>query len=377
MDIERKSANDLHRMEKDAAERIAADPDSLDSYLRAVSCLYPHGSMNHLIAWAQRPDATEIAGIRNWKERGRPVRKNEKPLWILLPLFRYDTGSAIPLYSEDQRIRTDDQKRILYAREPTFFVDEEPIPVYDISQTEGEQQKERSNPYRLEAAIERCGYQIVPVERKDLPMTGRDGCVQGADFLVAVDIRGDERRYFTELIHMFTNVSIPAMIRRDRTFDDRHISLLSRLVQRCLLFRYLPDEQKDPSKVLAGAFTGLPAEERRQLLIQVSRCYRKILHFVKGEELSFTGTAILNGLLDSGLKSEVRQVLSEAERSLPENSEAGIEMADLADQIEALENGFLEKLYLMKLNNRVIYASPPMKLPIGMEHRRDKGEDYG
>ncbi|MCR4763461.1 MAG: hypothetical protein K5696_08010 [Lachnospiraceae bacterium] len=367
MGDEKKSADQLHEMADRAVAEIAEDADAFTSYLHVVTRLYAHGSENQLLAWSQRRDAAEIAGIRNWKEQGHPVKDGENPLWILFPDLRYVTGSAVALYSEDGKVRMDDKNRILYERDPMFTYEERAIPVYDIAQTEAEMKKEPESPFGIENAVHKRGFVISLVKRTELPEKTRDGYTQGEFFYVAEEARSDANRYFKELIRQFTDFYVPVIIRDDKQLSDSEIPLLSQMVQRCLINHYLGGYQEEQARILLTKYTSLPAGERRRILKHLARCYRKILLYLKGQELSFTGTCAMNGLLDSGIKPELEQILREAEKKLPEKSETKSDIGDLYEQLDKLENDFLEKLYVKKLNQKVLYASPPMKLPVEMD----------
>jgi antirestriction protein ArdC len=74
---------------------------------------------NVVLIASQRSDATKVAGFRTWKRLDRSVRKGEKAIWVLAPMMakRADDGAI----GEEKVIRG-----FKY------------VPVFDISQTEGE-----------------------------------------------------------------------------------------------------------------------------------------------------------------------------------------------------------------------------------------------
>lgn len=75
---------------------------------------------NVLLLLSQRPDATDVAGFRQWQARGRQVRKGEKALRI----FGYSTKT---IREEDADTGEQVERRI-----PRFPV----LSVFDISQTD-------------------------------------------------------------------------------------------------------------------------------------------------------------------------------------------------------------------------------------------------
>lgn len=78
----REEAQQLH-------ERIAAQVDELRSskawadFLTFASKFHAYSLNNLMLIWAQREDATQVAGFRKWQELGRQVRKGEKSIKIL------------------------------------------------------------------------------------------------------------------------------------------------------------------------------------------------------------------------------------------------------------------------------------------------------
>lgn len=57
-------------------------------YLRVQSRFHAYSFGNALLIWAQRPDATQVAGFNAWREMGRNVRKGEHGIQILAPMAR-------------------------------------------------------------------------------------------------------------------------------------------------------------------------------------------------------------------------------------------------------------------------------------------------
>lgn len=87
-------------------------------------------SMNNLFLIAlQRPDATHVAGYAEWKKRGRQVRKGEKGISIMGPVFGNEPvldGAGRPMLDAKGKPRT--EQRIVGVT---------PKAVFDISQTDG------------------------------------------------------------------------------------------------------------------------------------------------------------------------------------------------------------------------------------------------
>ena len=65
-----------------AAELQADRNESLMNYLEAMSRFRHHSARNVLLISAQRPDATNVAGLHTWNDLGRGVKEGEKGILI-------------------------------------------------------------------------------------------------------------------------------------------------------------------------------------------------------------------------------------------------------------------------------------------------------
>jgi hypothetical protein len=59
--------------------------DALLNYLTAMSRFRRYSWKNVLLIAAQRPNATQVAGIHTWNDFGRSIKKGEKGLLIFAP----------------------------------------------------------------------------------------------------------------------------------------------------------------------------------------------------------------------------------------------------------------------------------------------------
>ena len=113
---------------KDLSSQLVTDPVKLKAFAdRWRGGFRQYSFYNMLLIAFQKDDATICAGFQQWRKHNRCVNKGEEALWILAPGFfetkaRNDDGEE-----EDQETRT-----VKY-----FFS----VPVFDISQTSGEELK--------------------------------------------------------------------------------------------------------------------------------------------------------------------------------------------------------------------------------------------
>src|SRR3954467_5004513 len=107
-------------------EQLASETDTarqsqlFRDYLRTSAAFWDYSWHNQMLIWRQHPDASYVAGFNNWLRFGRYVRKGEKGIAILAPMFFKDKRqSGDGADAQVQRIWF----KVVY--------------VFDISQTDG------------------------------------------------------------------------------------------------------------------------------------------------------------------------------------------------------------------------------------------------
>lgn len=116
----RAEMEELHNTLTAAVEQLR-DSETWTAYLRFARSFHRYSFANLLLIWAQRPEATQVAGYRAWQAKGRQVRKGERGIRI------YGTGTV--------KVAADDEENgeeVENGRRRVFF----PVSVFDIAQTE-------------------------------------------------------------------------------------------------------------------------------------------------------------------------------------------------------------------------------------------------
>ena len=108
-------------IEQLASETDAARQSQLfRDYLRTSAAFWDYSWHNQMLIWRQKPDASFVGGFNTWLKCGRYVRKGEKGIAILAPMFFKDKRqTADGVEAETQRIWF----KVVY--------------VFDIAQTDG------------------------------------------------------------------------------------------------------------------------------------------------------------------------------------------------------------------------------------------------
>lgn len=101
--------------------------DAWQRYLDAARTFHAYSFNNVMLILSQKPDASRIAGFHAWRKLGRHVSRGEKALWVLAPITRRKSDDA--KNGDDPNQRHDRPIPIGFRA----------VPVWDISQTEGEE----------------------------------------------------------------------------------------------------------------------------------------------------------------------------------------------------------------------------------------------
>lgn len=147
---------------------------------------------NVLLIYSQRPNATRVAGFQTWKKLGRWVKKGEKGIKILAPIF-------VKKMDEE----TGEEKSVLAG----FKV----VTVFDVSQTDGKPLPSLAE--ELQGST-RAGEELysrlldiapVPVKFLPLPDEGAKGYYNFKEIVVSSRLRGDARTktLLHEIVHAF------------------------------------------------------------------------------------------------------------------------------------------------------------------------------
>ena len=120
-------ATDSRALVDQALERLSAavtelrNGDGWKAWLQMATRMPSYSFNNQLLILAQRPDATMVAGFRQWQATGRTVMKGERALRILAPMIR--------------KVEEIDKETGQPARRVVGF---KAVPVFDVAQTDGD-----------------------------------------------------------------------------------------------------------------------------------------------------------------------------------------------------------------------------------------------
>lgn len=191
------------RSEIDAAVQRMADPAGWKAFLESAAKFHQYSLHNTLLAISQNPDATLLAGYKDWQRKhGRTVRKGEKAIWIYAPATRRVT-EADPDSGEEQKTQQ--------------VVGFRPVPVFDYASTEGaplpQPPRVDSTPLDGDAPaglLDHLAQQIT--ERgftlDDEQLDGRDGYTNFTEHRVVVDQNASSRQRALILAHELAHIAL-------------------------------------------------------------------------------------------------------------------------------------------------------------------------
>ena len=99
----------------------------LTAYLSALAKFHTYSFGNIMLIARQKPEATNVAGIRTWNSLGRFVKRSEKGIFILAPMIGHKRGREEEVSEEEH----DSQQPRIYGFRAVY--------VFDISQTQGKE----------------------------------------------------------------------------------------------------------------------------------------------------------------------------------------------------------------------------------------------
>lgn len=134
-------------LEKNIEELIASD--DWGKYLKFIKGQHTYSWNNTELIWFQSMlygfEATYVRGAKQWNKIGRYVNKGEKAIWILAPKISWKCGESKEVCSYKGRMLFDKVSKKYYCpmdrrhRTAKFMTGFMSVPVFDLSQTNGEE----------------------------------------------------------------------------------------------------------------------------------------------------------------------------------------------------------------------------------------------
>lgn len=170
-----------------------------EEYLQMMGRFHRYSVNNCILILLQKPEATLVAGYRKWQDEfNRQVKRGERSIKILAPMTRKAKRvEKNPVTGEEEE------------KEVTFTV-YRPVPVFDISQTEGDDlpdivtQLEGDEGAELIAKVEK----VSPVPVRYEPIRGTANGYFHQDGYIVVDDGLSPKQTLKTLIHEVAHATI-------------------------------------------------------------------------------------------------------------------------------------------------------------------------
>lgn len=140
-DSENPKVRELCQKLVQGVERTLAE-GKLAEFLKFAARFRKYSPANVALIFAQKPDATLVAGIKTWNDLGRRVKKGEKGIAIFAPTVR-----KVKVRAEEIDPATGEVREV--EREEERLVGFHVAHVFDVSQTEGKPLPELPEPQSL------------------------------------------------------------------------------------------------------------------------------------------------------------------------------------------------------------------------------------
>lgn len=201
----RQLVESLHDQLQDGVTRMRGGED-WKRWLAASARFHQYSPRNILLLLMQNPDITHVASYRTWQSLGRNVTKGETALRVLGPVTR-----RVEVLDKHGNPVVDDKGKPKVAQQ---IVGVKPVPVFDISQTEGEPLAEHPRPVLLAgqapdglwdglaARVKTEGFRL----RRGDPGGGANGITDFGERVVIVRDDVDEAQAVKTLAHELGHV---------------------------------------------------------------------------------------------------------------------------------------------------------------------------
>jgi N-terminal domain of anti-restriction factor ArdC len=110
MENKQSKATELNADIRSTIEQLANATDAarqselFRNYLKTSAAFWDYSWHNQMLIWRQKPDASFVGGFNTWLKCGRFVRKGEKGIAILAPMFKDKKQATDGSQEETRRI---------------------------------------------------------------------------------------------------------------------------------------------------------------------------------------------------------------------------------------------------------------------------------
>ena len=240
---------EVQNLLKTGVEKIK-NSEEFKKYLTVMSKFHNYSLNNTLLIYLQNPNATAVAGFNKWKKDfHRTVKKGEKSIRILAPILK-----------NKELLESDENDNQESKNENKIIVGYRPVPVFDISQTVGEELPQAPKPIDLEGSYplyeqnknilkKLTGYEVVEAPRED----GADGSCNYETKIISIQKNLSEFQKMKTLLHECGHALLHGSLINNDNLDSFEVEVMNN--------RHIREVEAESVSFVVGQFLGFDSSE--------------------------------------------------------------------------------------------------------------------
>ena len=240
---------EVQNLLKTGVEKIQ-NSEEFKKYLTVMSKFHNYSLNNTLLIYLQNPNATAVAGFNKWKKDfHRTVKKGEKSIRILAPILK-----------NKELLESDENNNQESKNENKIIVGYRPVPVFDISQTVGEELPQAPKPIDLEGSYplyeqnknilkKLTGYEVVEAPRED----GADGSCNYETKIISIKKNLSEFQKMKTLLHECGHALLHGSLINNDNLDSFEVEVMNN--------RHIREVEAESVSFVVGQFLGFDSSE--------------------------------------------------------------------------------------------------------------------
>ena len=240
---------EVQNLLKTGVEKIQ-NSEEFKKYLTVMSKFHNYSLNNTLLIYLQNPNATAVAGFNKWKKDfHRTVKKGEKSIRILAPILK-----------NKELLESDENDNQESKNENKIIVGYRPVPVFDISQTVGEELPQAPKPIDLEGSYplyeqnknilkKLTGYEVVEAPREN----GADGSCNYETKIISIQKNLSEFQKMKTLLHECGHALLHGSLINNDNLDSFEVEVMNN--------RHIREVEAESVSFVVGQFLGFDSSE--------------------------------------------------------------------------------------------------------------------
>ena len=344
------------------------DAQKIESFLSVCAATWHQDYYNQLLIWQQNDRATDVCGARAWQERGRSVLPGEKPIVVLNADFILINPGKPKTDDAGNRLVEENTGVDLWEEEPEMRAELKPVPVFDVSQTEGAaiSSSEPGISILNDVVRGRMGIAVMDSEAGEIPHYYNHIFNEAENTLYLRKGLNEKEKEHEALRFLVRKKEMD--FRKDSPDNFNEVAAFTGFI----LEKIFHMQARTVIRGVAEKKKGLSHEDKKELLLNVNFFVKKLMAEIEGIYLDFTETSAVNHLLDTDDRTIIPIRMEQAARSFRNESPdiARAVTQFYQDKATMATEGSLSRLYMDKWR-MAVFTYPPY--PLETEKTRKEG----